>query len=296
MRLAPAVLLLLLLASPASAQTEEHTFLPYKNGDSWPGRNFNGLDFLEPFAPVTAARRGEAGRIVLDSAVPYGLLIATFSIGRGNDVEMSREVRKWNGFQVDDRLDNYGVLMGYIALSMASMLLPAPEDRYGYNWHLRLDRLTVFALGMCVPTLIREATVPLWNVPRPDGSNYTSQNDARPAGHVAAAFATAAFLSHTLRDWWQPHRETNLLLRVGEEVALALVYLPSCYVALERIKAKKHTIVDCLAGAAVGTFVMNAFYSWSFDRREIGAGWVDSLDVTYDYTQKGYMLALSGRF
>ncbi|MEZ0231148.1 MAG: phosphatase PAP2 family protein [Planctomycetota bacterium] len=296
MRSLLSLIFVLLFALPASAQPEEYTFLPYKNGDSWPGRNFNGVDFLEPFVPVNSARNGEVGRIVLDTAVPYSLLASSFSISRPEDKAISREIRKWNGLQLDSNLDNYGVLMGYIALSMASMLLPAPEDQYGYNWHLRLDRLTVFTLGMCIPTLIREATVPIFDVPRPDGSNYTSTNDARPAGHVAAAFATAAFMSHTLRDWWQPHRETNLLLRIGEEVGIALVYAPAVYVMLERIKSNKHTLVDTLLGAAIGSFTMNLFYSWSFERRELGRGWIDGLDLTYDPDQRGYMLALSGRF
>jgi membrane-associated phospholipid phosphatase len=297
-RLVLPLLVVLLFALPARAQQDgNYTFLPYKNGDTWPGRNFNGVDFLEPFVPVTAARRGEAGRIVLDTAVPYALLASAFSISRPLDKDISREIRSWPGaFNVDHVLDNYGVLFGFIALSMSSMLLPAPEDQYGYNWNLRLDRLTVFTLGMCLPALIREATVPIFNVPRPDGSNYTSKNDSRPAGHVAAAFATAAFMSHMLRDWWQPHREPNLLLRVGEEAAIALVYAPAIYVMLERIKSNKHTLVDTLIGAAIGSFTMNLFYSWSFNRREMGHSWIEGLDLTYDPVNKGYMLALSGRF
>jgi membrane-associated phospholipid phosphatase len=296
-RLLVALILVLLAALPAGAQEDrERTLLPYKNGDSWPGRNFNGIDFLEPFVPVNAARRGEAGRIVLHTAVPYAFLASSFIVGNGTDDRVSREIAKWKGLQLDDSLDNYGFLMGYIALSMASILLPAPEDDYGFNWQLRLDRLTVFTLGMCVPTLLREATVPIYNVPRPDGSNYTSQNDARPAGHVAAAFAAGTFLSFTMRDWLEPHREKNPLLRVGEELIVALPLLPPVYTMLSRVKARKHTLKDTLAGAAFGAFTMSLFYSWSFNERDFGRGWIDGFDLSWDPSQKGYMLALSGRF
>lgn len=295
--LVAALLLVLLLALPDRAHAQdEPTFLPYKNGDSWPGRNFNGVDFLEPFVPASAWRRGDYGRIVLDTAVPYSLLVSSFAIDRPTDLAVSKEITRWKGFQLDSRLDNYATLFAFMAVSMASILLPAPEDEYGFNWHLRLDRLTVFTLGCCLPALERELTAPLFNVPRPDGSSYTSKNDARPSGHTAASFAAAAFLSHTLRDWWEPHRETNLALRIAEEVAIGATYLPPLYMILSRVKSRKHTLVDCLIGGAMGVFTMNLFYSWSFNRREQGRAWVDSLDVSYDPDQKGFLLAISGRF
>jgi membrane-associated phospholipid phosphatase len=278
------------LASPG-----EYVMLPYQNGESWPLRNFQGLDFGEAFVPVAAARQSDWGRVVLDWALPVGLLATSLTLEH-SDGQTTQEIVRWRWVGADKKQDNYPILFGLIGVATASVLLPAPEDEFGFSWSLRFDRVTVLGLGMLTAAIERELLVPVFNKPRPDGSSYTSKNDARPSGHAASAFSSAAFLSNILRDTLRPQDEPDIPVRIAYETLSALPYLPATYVLLSRVKARKHDLTDTLLGAGLGAFTMNLFYSWSFTRREQSRGWIDSLQFSWYVDDRGAMLAFSGRF
>jgi len=274
--------------APTSAHAEES---PYKGGEGWPERNFEGADFLEPFVPLAALDHGDGGRIVLDTAVPYALLGSAFAF-QNTDRATLQEIRRWKWVGIDQKADNYPVLLGFVALSGLSMLLPSPEDGATYSWDLRLDRATVFALGMAAAELEDLAFAPIFHRLRPDRSDSTS----RPSGHTLAAAAAASFFADVLRDTLHPQDETNLALRLVEEVGCALPYLGAGYVALERIHGSRHYLTDTLLGAALGSFTMHLLHSWSFTRLEQHTSWFDSVSLGWDPDQKGMLFAVSGSF
>ena len=66
----------------------------YKPGEIFPLELVHGADFLEPFLPVAAIERGDVGRIVLGSAMPYALLITAFA-AENTDQSTLREITRW---------------------------------------------------------------------------------------------------------------------------------------------------------------------------------------------------------
>ena len=69
------------------------------------------------------------------------------------------------------------------------------------------------------------------NKTRPDGSD----NKSFPSGHSSASFQAASFIQ----------------MRYGWKYGIP-AYLTSSYVAWTRVKAKKHFVVDVMAGASLG--------------------------------------------
>ena len=280
-----------LTTAAAAAADARKVVLGYKPGEDWPLSCFEGADFLEPFFPRAAFARGDGGRIVLNSAFPYALLVSSEAI-RTTDTGTLAEIGRWRWVGIDDKSDNYPVLYSLVALAGLTTLLPAPEDGDDYSLRLRLDRLTVFAVGIAVTNLETEILKPIYGRRRPNGEGHSS----RPSGHSSTAFAAMAFMSDVLRDTFRPYDETNLGLRLLEEIGCAAPYLGAFYVALERVHLRKHFLSDTLLGGAVGAFTMHLFYSWSFTRTELGRGWVDMASIGYNSDQKGLELALMGRF
>lgn len=263
----------------------------YKEGRPFPLTLVNGVDFAEPFVPVSAARRGDWGRIVLDSALPYALLAASFD--QGIDRAAQHEVLRWDWVGVDQSEDNYPLLFGLVALAGVSSFLPAPaEDADGSSIRLRLDRLAVFALGVGISNAEVEILRPILHRDRPNGQKGTS----RPSGHSATAFASMAFLSDVLRDTLRPQDEPDLLVRIPEELLTAVPYLGGFYMALERVHGQKHFLTDTLLGGAIGAFTAHAFYAWSQSRVEQGRGWLDSFTVAYDPDHRGIEVAFARSF
>jgi hypothetical protein len=154
----------------------------YKFGESWPRRNFEGLDFLEPLWPRVAVARGDVGRVVLNSALPYSLLTAAFA-AESTDQSTLAEITRWNWVGIDQAQNNNPLLFGLLALAGASVFLPSPEDGPGYSWALRLDRATVFALGVGTASLQTAILKPIFDRTRPNGTCCTS----RPSGHAMAS-------------------------------------------------------------------------------------------------------------
>jgi membrane-associated phospholipid phosphatase len=264
--------------------------LPYKAGSYFPLTLMNGVDFLEPFLPVEAARQGDVGRIVLGSALPYALLVSAFAAAPW-DIPTYMEIKRWKWVGVDDFDDNYPILFGLVAIGGLSALLPAPaEDAGGYSWQLRLDRLAVFGLAEGLANLEVEILKPVFDRTRPDGDKGSS----RPSGHAATAFAAMAFASDTLRDWIRPEEEPELGLRIVEETATALPYLGAFYMALERVQHSKHFLSDTLLGGALGIFSTQMLYDWSFLRTELGGGWFEGFEISYE--PGGFMLAWKKTF
>lgn len=277
--------------STASEAAAHRIVLDYKGGEIYPLRNLEGLDFVEPFLPLTALERGDFGRIALNTAMPAALMASAFAFKR-RDHDTLREIQRWKWAGVDQKADNYPMLFGLCALSGASMLLPSPEDGDGYSFDLRLDRATVFALGMAAAQLEDVTLKPIFHRMRPNGSGYTS----RPSGHVLTAAAASAFFADILRDTFHPQDESNLGLRVLEEIGCALPYLGAGYIALERVHGGKHYLTDTLLGGAIGAFTMHLFYSWSFNRIEQHVSWFDTASVSYNPDQKGLEFAIIGSF
>jgi membrane-associated phospholipid phosphatase len=265
--------------------------LEYKAGETWPWRIFEGLDFVEPFLPLAAASRGDVGRIVLNSALPYALLASGFAL-ESTDQSTLAEIGRWKWVSLDEHQDNYPLLYGLIGLAAAGILLPAPEDGTGYSWKLRLDRATVFALGLGTASLETELLKPVFHRTRPNGESFGS----RPSGHVTTAFSAMAFLSNVLRDTLRPQEEPNVGLRVLKEVVSALPYLGAGYMALERVHGRDHFLSDTLLGAGLGALTMDAFYASSFTRTEQARSWLGPLSITYDPVRRGIEVAIRGTF
>ena len=264
----------------------------YNLGEAWPLRNFQGVDFLEPLAPVGPAKDGDWGRVVLGTAIPYTALVGAFVL-EPEDTKIQTEIERWTWLGLDKGQNNNPTLWALIAVSGLSLFLPAPEDGTAgrYEWWLRADRATVFALGMGVSTLETELLKKVFHRMRPVGSS----DDSRPSGHATAAFAGAAFFSDVLRETLRPQDETRLGVRLLEETATALPYFAAAYIGLERVYAQRHFFSDVLLGAAIGAFTMHMFYEWSFLREEAGRGWVDGLSLAWDPSSQelGVQLAWS---
>lgn len=172
------------------------------------------------------------------------------------------------------------------------MLLPSPEDGDTYSWNLRLDRVTVFGLGMCTAAIEDALLKPIFHRMRPNNSGYTS----RPSGHVLAASAASAFFADILRDTLHPQDEPDFGIRILKELACAVPYLGAGYIALERVHGGKHYLTDTLLAGAIGSLTMHLFYSWSFTRLEQHTSWFDTAYVNYNPTQKGLEFGLAGSF
>jgi membrane-associated phospholipid phosphatase len=286
-----ALVAVVLVASCGAARAEDgEPPEPYKPGEVFPLTLVHGVDFLEPLLPVAAFERGDAGRIVLDSALPWALLASSFA-ARGTDRSTLAEIGRWKWAGVDQSQDNYPMLFGLCALAGASSLIPAPaEDGPFYSWRLRLDRLCVFAASIGIANLEVELLKPVFHRTRPDGNGAAS----RPSGHAASAFAAMAFLSDVLRDTFRPQDQPNLGLRIAGETVSALPYLGAFYVALERVHGQKHYLTDTLLGGALGAFTTHMLYEWSFLRTELGHGWADSFSLAY--VPGGFQLAWSKEF
>lgn len=263
----------------------------YKLGESWPRRNFEGLDLLEPLWPRVAVARGDVGRVVLNSALPYGLFISAFA-AEGSDHATLAEIGRWSWVGIDQAQNNDPFLAALIGVAAASVFLPGPADEQTYSWPLRADRSTVLALGIGTAWAATEILKPISDRTRPNGVCCTS----RPSGHATVAFAAMAFLSNVLRDALRPQEESNVGLRILKEVASAVPYLGAGYMALERVHARQHFLTDTLLGGAVGAFTMNMFYAWSFTQTEQGRGWLEHVSVRYDPNRRGIELAIQGRF
>jgi membrane-associated phospholipid phosphatase len=277
--------------SQAFAAAVRQVLQEYKFGESWPRRNFEGLDFLEPLWPRVAVARGDVGRVVLNSALPYSLLTAAFA-AESTDQSTLAEITRWNWVGIDQAQNNNPLLFGLLALAGASVFLPSPEDRPGYSWALRLDRATVFALGVGTASLQTAILKPIFDRTRPNGTCCTS----RPSGHATTAFAAMAFLSNVLRDVLRPQEEPHLGLRILKEVTTAVPYLGAGYMALERVHAREHFLTDTLLGGAIGTFTTDMLYAWSFTQTEQGRNWLGHISVRYDPARRGVELAITGRF
>ncbi len=264
----------------------------YKDGEIFPLRNFNGLDFLEPFVPLAAWGRGDGGRIVLNTLVPWAMLGSAFAF-RGTDLQTLPELRRWSWLGLDNKQNNYYTLYSMIAIGALSVIaLPSPEDVDGINWGLRFDRALVFGLGMSITAAGELALKPIFDRTRPNGTKHTS----RPSGHAITAFAAAAFLGDTLRDTFRPQDEDDFSIRLFKEIGCALPYLGAFYVGLSRVNNNKHFLSDVLLGGAIGAFTMHLLYSWSFTRVEMGRGWFDTASVGYDPERKGITFALVKTF
>jgi membrane-associated phospholipid phosphatase len=293
-----AILVVFLGLSPFAATAQEgappedETRRPYKDGESWPLRNFEGADFFEPFWPRIATARGDLGRIALGSLLPYGLLATGLAL-EGTDKESLEDIQSWRGLGLDNSTNNYALLWAFTAVAAAGIFLPAPfEDENGYEWGLRLDRATVLALGLGVTAFETEMLKKLFDRTRPSGRG----NGSRPSGHASLGFAGAAFLSNVLRDALRPDFEDDLAFRLAEEVACAVPYLGATYVSLERIHRRKHFLTDTLLGGAIGTFTMQLFYAWSFSRTEQGRAWLDVAWASWDLENGGPEIAFGWRF
>ncbi len=287
-RLVALVLLLLLVAAPSPSLAQEVSPVDtasrleidlrprgYKPGESFPLELVQGADFLEPFVPATAIRRGDVGRIVLGSALPYALLASSFG-AQGTDRTTLREMTRWKWAGVDQSQDNYPFMFGLVALGGLSSFLPAPaEDQDGYSIRLRLDRLAVFGLGVGLANAEVELLKPLFNRQRPNSTG--GAGTSRPSGHAVTGFAAMTFFSDVLRDTFRPQDEPNLGLRLAEEVGSAVPYLGAFYLAIERVHGQKHFFTDTLLAGALGTFTTQVFYEWSFLRTELGQSWAGSV-------------------
>ncbi len=282
-------------ASPVSTATEAAPSIVldynYKGGELYPLRNFEGLDLVEPFVPLAALSRGDYGRIALDTAVPWALFASAFAF-KSKDQDTLLEIQRWKWAGADQGADNYPLLFGLVALSGLSMLLPSPEDGDSYSGSLRLDRATVFALGMGAAEIEDLALKPIFHRMRPDNSGYTS----RPSGHVLAAAAASSFFSDVLRDALAPGDEPDFGVRILKELACAVPYLGAGYIALERVHGGRHYLTDTLLGGAIGAFTMHLFYSWSFTRLEQHTSWFDTAYVGYNPEHRGIEFALVGSF
>ena len=142
-----------------------HVWQGYKSGEAWPGRNFQGLDFLEPLVPRVAVARGDVGRIVVNSALPYALLTSAFA-AESTDQSTYKEIKRWGWVGIDQGQDNQPFLIGLLGLAGAS-ILPAHEDASGYSWALRADRATVFALGVGISAAETAMLKPVFDRKRP---------------------------------------------------------------------------------------------------------------------------------
>jgi membrane-associated phospholipid phosphatase len=264
---------------------------PYKDGEWWPLRVANGFDFVEAIVPAAAARNGDWGRIVLNSMLPLSMFAASFD--DGIDRSTLKEIGRWKWAGIDESKDNYPMLFALVGIGGLSTFLPAPvEDADGYSWGLRLDRLTVFALGVGLANAEVELLKPVIGRTRPNGHSGTSD----PSGHAATAFASMAFLSDVLRDTLRPQEESNIPLRILKEGLTAVPYLGGFYMAFERIHGKKHFLTDTLLGGAIGIVTTHFFYAWSFTKVEQGRGWLDSFTMAYDPSRKTFELAFARDF
>ncbi len=250
-----------------------------------------GLDLGAPFLPLTALERRDGGRIVLGTAMPYALLASAYAF-KSTDGRTIDEVGRWRWVGVDERLNNDPLLYASFGLAALSVLLPSSSDADGTWGDVRLDRVTVLALGLATTGVETQVLKAAFGRPRPNLRGRAS----RPSGHTSAAFASMAFASNVLRDFLRPEDEPALHLRILEEVATAVPYLLASYVALERVHARKHFLTDTLLGAAVGAFTMHAFYAWSFTRTEQGRPWLELASVGWDPERRGVTLALQGVF
>ena len=264
----------------------------YKPGETWPLRNFQGWDLLEPLWPRVAVGRGDVGRVMLDSALPSSLLISAFA-AYGSDQSTLATISRWNWVGIDQAQNNNPFLAGLVGLAAVSVFLPGPEDAQSYSWRLRADRVTVLALGIGTSWAVTSILKPLSDRTRPNGECCTS----RPSGHATTAFAAMAFLSNVVRDTLRPQDETNVGLRLLKEVASAVPYLGAGYMALERVHAREHFLTDTLLGGAIGAFTMHMSYAWSFTRTEQGRSWLgEHIAVGYDPLRHRVELAIHGRF
>ena len=272
----------LLASAPRSALAAEPC-PQYKDGESWPLRNAQGLDLLEPLFPLVAVEREDWGRLAFVSILPAALFTGAYAL-RPSDRHVTSELRSKHYLGVDEDQDNNILLFGTIAGAALLTLVPSPEDRCGYLWDLRLDRITVFAAGMVATAAIVEALKPLLHEHRPEHG-----------GHAAVSWAAAAYASGVIRDWLRPQDETSLGFRILLETASAVPYLAAAFVSLERVHHGKHALTDVLLGGAIGATVMNVFYAWSFTRVEQGRHGLE-LSMGWDGAQRGFTLALSGGF
>lgn len=278
--------------STSNAQTIKLPLHSYKEGQTWPLTLVNGIDFLEPFVPVAAFERGDAGRIVLGTAMPYALLVSAFA-AEGTDKGTLKEIdrRGWNWCGLDQSQDNYPFMFGLVALGGLSSFLPAPdEDQDGYSLTLRLDRLAVFGAAVGIANAEVEILKPVFDRVRPNGTSHAS----RPSGHAVTGFAAMAFMSDVLRDTFRPQDEPNLGLRALEETASVVPYLGAFYLALERVHGQKHFLTDTLLGGALGTFTTQMLDEWSFLRVELGSSWLASFELAYE--PGGFQLAWRREF
>jgi membrane-associated phospholipid phosphatase len=289
-------LALALASAPVAARAAE-TGWPwegapdFKDGEPWPLRNFEGLDFLEPLAPRVALDAGDWGRITLDSAIPYALL-ATSLAAESTDKATLAEISRWGWVGIDEKQDDVPFMFGMIGLSAVSLFLPAPEDVGGYSWRLRLDRATVLAVAQGLTAIETEVLKVAIARPRPDSGSKSS----RPSGHASATASAAAFMCDVLRDTLRPQEEDNLGLRILEETASALPYLGAAYMSLERVHAHRHYLTDTLLGDAIGAFTTHMLYSWSFLRLEEGRPWIELASIGYDPEARGVSVVFTKPF
>lgn len=295
MRPIAAAALAVLLLAPAAARAEEgEAPPPYKQGESWPLRNFRGLDFAEPLLPLAAWRQGDYGRIAFNTALPLATLASAF-IFRPTDDGTLREISKktWGWEGIDQGQDNVPFEFAMVGLSIASILIPSPEDAHGVSCALRLDRATVLALSYGASRIEVEVLKRVIRRARPD--NFGNKQ-SRPSGHAAAAGCAAAFTSDVIRDALRPQDETSLGLRVGEEALSFLPYLGAAYMSLERVHARKHFLTDALLGTALGAITTHMFYAWSFTREEERGPWIELASVGWDPERQGIAIAFAKSF
>ncbi len=279
------------VSTAAQAAAARKIVLEYKGGEIFPLRLFRGLDLLEPAVPFVATERGDWGRVLWNTAVPYTLAASAFAF-RSQDRHIAREVHRWKWIGVDRNSDNEPMLFGLMALGAASLFLPSPEDGEDYSWQLRADRMAVFAMGMLFTELETNILKRVIRRTRPDGSD----NRSRPSGHSSATAAAMSFAADCLRDWIRPQDEPIFLHRVWKEAVCAAPYLAVGYMCLARVQMNKHYLTDTLLGAAIGAFTMHMLYSWSFLRDEQGSSWLQMASVGYNPDMKGIEFAIRGEF
>ena len=132
-----------------------------------------GLAVLYARHALVAIERRDAGRILLQTALPAAMLASAFAHER-TDGDTLLEIGRWRWVGIDERESNLPVLYGIVGLAALSALLPAgeaPDD----VWSLRLDRATVLALidtnqsaeTIAAPNADRTTTVRATSITRP---------------------------------------------------------------------------------------------------------------------------------
>lgn len=123
-----------------------------------------------------------------------------------------------------------------------------------------------FAKGLMLTEVVTHGLKLAINKERPDMSN----GNAFPSGHTSAVFHTAGYI----------HR------RYGFKYSIS-AYALAGFTAASRIDAKKHDIVDVIAGAAIG-LGSNLLFTTDYQQ--------EHMELTFSSSDGGRMLSFTYRF